>query len=66
MKQIYVPISEKMNLTIKEASVYFGIGRDKLYDMVKDNKCNFVLRNGRNILIKRKMLEKYLEQNTYI
>lgn len=66
MKQINVPISEKINLTIKEASAYFGIGRDKLYEMVKDNKCNFVLRNGRNILIKRKVLEKYLEQNTYI
>ena len=66
MKQINVPISEKINLTIKEASAYFGIGRDKLYEMVKDNQCNFVLRNGRNILIKRKVLEKYLEQNTYI
>ncbi len=64
--KIEVPICEKVNLTIKEASAYFGIGRDKLYDMAKDNKCKFVLRNGRNILIKRKILEKYLEQNTYI
>lgn len=64
--KIDIPICEKMNLTVKEASAYFGIGRDKLYEMIKEDRCRFVLRNGRNILIKRKVLEKYLEQNTYI
>ena len=61
-----IPISEKCNLTIKEASEYFNIGRDKLYALTKENGCKFVLYNGRNILIKRKQFEKYLEQNTYI
>ena len=61
-----VQISEKFNLTIDEASQYFNIGRDKLYAIVKENGCKFVLYNGRNILIKRKQFEKFLEQNTYI
>ena len=61
-----IPISEKFNLTIEEASQYFNIGRDKLYALTKENGCKFVIYNGRNILIKRKQFEKYLEQNTYI
>ena len=63
---IYVPINEKINLTIQEASQYFNIGRDKLYKLAKEDGCKFVLHNGRNILIKRKMFEKYLDQNKYI
>ena len=63
---IYVPINEKINLTIQEASQYFNIGRDKLYKLAKEDGCTFVLHNGRNILIKRKMFEKYLDQNKYI
>lgn len=62
----YIPISEKFNLTIEEASKYFNIGRDKLYELVKEEGCNYVLHNGRSILIKRKLFEKYLEQSIYI
>lgn len=61
-----IPICEKFNLTIEEASKYFNIGRDKLYELIKEDNCKFVLHNGRNILIKRKMFERYLENNKYI
>ena len=61
-----IPISEKYNLTINEASEYFNIGRDKLYALAKEDGCKFVIHNGRSILIKRKVLEKYLEQVAYI
>lgn len=61
-----IPICEKFNLTIEEASQYFNIGRDKLYELAKTEGNKFVLHNGRSILIKRKLLEKYLEQNSYI
>lgn len=64
--KLYIPISEKFNLTVEEASQYFNIGRDKLYQLVNEEGCKFVLYNGRNILIKRKIFEKYLERNTYI
>lgn len=65
-KIINIPIYEKYNLTIEEASIYFNIGRDKLYKLVKTEGNKFVLHNGRSILIKRKLLEKYLDQNAYI
>lgn len=65
-KIINIPIYEKYNLTIEEASMYFNIGRDKLYELVKTEGNKFVLHNGRSILIKRKLLEKYLDQNAYI
>ncbi len=64
--KLYIPMSEKFNLTVEEASQYFNIGRDKLYQLVNEEGCKFVLFNGRNILIKRIIFEKYLEQNTYI
>lgn len=62
---IEIPIYQKQNLTIEEASAYFNIGRDKLYELAKNNE-KFVLRNGRTILFKRKIFEKYLEQVLYI
>ena len=48
-----IPISEKYTLTIEEASKYFNIGRDKLYQIANENGQKFILHNGRNILIKR-------------
>jgi excisionase family DNA binding protein len=61
-----IPIHEKYNLTIAEACEYFNIGRDKLYELAKEDGCKFVIHNGRNILIKRKLFEKFLEQISYI
>ena len=61
-----IPISEKYILTIEEAREYFNIGRDKLYELTKDEGCKFVIYNGRNILIKRKAFEKYLDTISYI
>lgn len=57
-----VPVCEKVLLTVEEASAYTNIGRDRLYALAKSPKCTFVLFNGRNILIKRKQLERFLEQ----
>lgn len=65
-KQINIPVYEKYILTIEEAGTYFNIGRDKLYELAKDEGCKFVIRNGRNILIKRKVFEKYLDTVSYI
>lgn len=61
-----VPISEKFNLTISEASVYFNIGRDKLYELAKDNKNDYTLHNGKTILFKRKQLEEFFKTKSYI
>ena len=60
MKQEYVPIWEKCMLTIDEAAEYSNIGKNKLSEMLKDPRCNFVLYVGRKKLVKRKELEEYL------
>ena len=38
-----VPIWEKSNLTLEEASAYFGIGINKLRDITNDSNCKFVI-----------------------
>ena len=57
-----VPIWEKSNLTLEEASAYFGIGINKLRDISNEKNCKFVLWVGNKRLIKRKVLDDYLEK----
>jgi len=56
-----IPVWEKANLSLEEAASYFGVGVNKLRDMTNEANCPFVLWNGNKRLIKRKILEKYLE-----
>ena len=62
MKKNEVPIWEKSNLTLEEASAYFGIGINKLRQITDDKNCRFVLWCGSKRLIKRKALDEYLEK----
>lgn len=55
-----VPIWEKSNLTLDEASAYFNIGVNKLRQLSNAKDCSFVLWVGNKRLIKRQVLEKYL------
>lgn len=57
-----VPIWEKSNLTLEEAAAYSGIGINKLREITNEKNCNFVLFVGNKRLIKRCLLDKYLEQ----
>ncbi len=67
MTEKAVPLSEKYTLSIVEASLYFGIGESKLRRLVSENKdAEFVLQNGRKLLIKRKLFEEVLDQATSI
>lgn len=59
-----IPIWEKSNLTLAEASAYSGIGIDKIREISDTTSCPFVLWVGRKRLIKRKAFEHYLE-STY-
>ncbi len=59
-------MSEKYLLTINEAAEYFNIGKNKLREMIKDPCCNFVLFNGKKILIKKNKLEAYLDNIVYL
>ena len=55
-----IPIWEKLNLTIKEASKYSNIGICKLHELARTPNCPFVLYVGKKKLIKRKEFEKFL------
>lgn len=57
-----VPIWEKSNLTLEEAAAYSGIGINKLRDITNGEHCKLVLWVGSKRLIKRKLLDKYLEE----
>lgn len=57
---IEMPLWEKSNLTLEEASAYSGIGINKLRKLSDDKKCTFILWNGSKRLIKRKLLDEYL------
>ncbi|WP_092251099.1 excisionase [Lacrimispora sphenoides] len=57
-----IPIWEKTNLTLEEASTYFDIGINKLRELTNDKDCHFVIWCGNKCLIKRKLLDEYLEK----
>lgn len=59
---VRVPIWEKSNLTLEEAAAYSGIGINKLREISNENNCPFVLWVGSKRLIKRKQLDRYLNQ----
>mgnify|MGYP003414147631 FL=1 len=57
-----IPLCEKYNLTIEEASAYFNIGKDRMREIVNENRNELVLVIGRKNLIKRKKMEEYLDR----
>ncbi len=57
-----VPIWEKSNLTLEEAAAYSGIGINKLRDLTGRQNCQFVLWVGSKRLIKRRLFDKFIEQ----
>lgn len=63
MKQQKVPLWQKYNLTLAEASEYFNIGDKKLRQLVHENStADFILNSGRKILIKRLKFEAYIDE----
>ena len=57
-----VPIWEKAALTIEEAAAYSNIGIHKLREITDKDDSFLVLWVGKKRLIKRKALEKYIDQ----
>ena len=60
--KIEVPVYLKSNLTIEEAAVYSGIGRNKLRELTNDERCPFVLYVGSKRLIKRRKFDEFIEK----
>ena len=63
---IYVPIKDKLNLTIKEASAYSNIGITTIRKLLSNKACPFLLKVGNKQLVKRKEFEKYLTEKHFI
>ena len=51
-----IPLDAKPLLTLKEASIYTGIGINKLREMSNENSCDYVLFVGRKRMFKREAL----------
>ena len=57
-----VPIWKKSNLSLENAAAYSGIGINKLRDLTNEKGCRFVLWVGNKRLIKRRLLDQFVEQ----
>ena len=57
----HIPFWLKSNLTIEEAAYYSGIGRHKLRELTDNENSSFVLWFGRKRLIKRRLLDKLID-----
>ena len=61
-----IPVWEKINLTLQEASQLSHIGINELRERTNVPDCKFVLFKGTHRLIKRKQFEEYLSSiNTW-
>lgn len=47
---------------LEEAAAYSGIGINKLRDLTSEQNCQFVLWVGSKRLIKRRLFDKFIEQ----
>lgn len=61
-----IPIWEKINLTISEASAYSNIGISTIRGLLQEKGCPFLLKIGNKHLIKRKEFEIYLKNKHYL
>lgn len=55
-----IQINEKPFLTLKEASIYTGLGVNKLRELSDSKDCKFVLFVGNKRLLKRERLVNFL------
>lgn len=62
IRKLEIPVWEKLNLTIEEASVLFNIGTKKLVELTNQEGCEFVFWNGNKRLIKKKQFEIFLDK----
>lgn len=63
---IYIPINQKINLTIQEAVAYSNIGETTIRKLLREKACPFLLKIGNKNLVKRKEFERYIESKHYL
>lgn len=65
-KTLEMPFWLKLNLTIQEAAAYSNIGINRIENLLKQPKCDFVLYVGNKKLVKRKEFEQYISKSLEI
>ena len=67
-KRSEVPLSQRYLLSYYEAASYFGLGINRLREMVaRDPSCNFAVTTGnRKTMIIRPKLEEYINAHRYL
>lgn len=59
--------NEKIGLSINEAAEYASIGHNRLRQIIEDNpSLDFILRKGKQIIIKRSLFEMWINNTTFI
>lgn len=61
-----IRISEKVLLSIPEASEISNIGVNKISELLRAPRCNFVVYVGRKKLVRRKEFEEYISKHNEI
>ena len=62
-----IPIWERYTLNVEQASIYYGIGIKKMYELIHNNpNADFLLLIGSHYRIKRVKFEKYLDESSTI
>ena len=66
MKIQDIKISEKVILSLKEATLFSGVGEATLLRLAKESDCPFVLWVGSKKFYKRRRLQEFLENSDFI
>lgn len=65
-KELYIPIENKLALTIPEAAEYSNIGQNKISKLLNTPNCPFVLFVGTKKLVKRREFETFISNKVEI
>ena len=62
-RNIYVPVADKIALTIPEAAALSNIGQNKISKLLRLPNCPFVVYVGAKRLVKRREFERYISDH---
>lgn len=62
----YVPVAEKIALTIPEAAALSNIGQNKISSLLRLPNCPFLICVGAKRLVKRKEFERFISDHLEI
>lgn len=63
---LLIPLNEKVLLNIEEAAALSGLSIGRMRELLRANDCPFRVMVGNKYMIKRKSMEKYLENATFL